>query len=348
MIQKRIDESSTHELQMFTNEHLNDYHFFKKFTSNDLEILSNYFQLETFPKNHSILTQGKMGDKLYIVKSGTGKIYVKKPGNIQKFVANTEIGNCYGEVSMLAGDIITASIVTEEEMECYTLTREKLISLRYTYSDLAWQVEEAIANSAIEKIEKTLVFAEKFYAKTEKASFPFPINTLKPLIPTQKPYQKTIKEDLQSFSCVFDNPLFRTLSTQDKELLLSISEHITVEKDSQIQLKNGDGISIVCQGMLQIYTESLPKVSFIEPGKFLGNIPYIAKKNFFSAFAREKTILIKISSNELDKLYTNHRTIWIELHKMMCSQVVQLVYAIDRLILRLESTKQQSLEGCNV
>lgn len=75
----------------------------------------------SFPKSHTIFTEGQEGRSMYIVVSGSVKVHLN-----QQELAQLPEGACFGEMSLFDAEPRSASVTTLEECDCLVLTQQQL------------------------------------------------------------------------------------------------------------------------------------------------------------------------------------------------------------------------------
>jgi signal-transduction protein with cAMP-binding, CBS, and nucleotidyltransferase domain len=322
---------------MSTEKFIKDLPFFSSFDDEQVKILSEYIELKSFNTGDTLLKQGYFGNELLIIKSGNGNITVCKPGDMRRHIANTQIGNCYGEVSMLSGDIITASIEATEAMECYSFSREKLIVLRILLPHLAIKIEHAIAVSAVKKIETMIQLAKNIYSNRKVSETSKSFESIPKFNTIHNESYQTIPNNPKCKPLMNKIPIFEKFNEDEVIKLFKYCTIISYEKGARVQYDKQHSLDSVCTGVLQVYDGVLSKISFIEPGSLYGQLTYFDEHFHLNAFCRENTILIRFEMDKLKAMYKENLKLWSKFHTVMSTQVVKFLYDVDRLILRLES-----------
>jgi CRP-like cAMP-binding protein len=75
----------------------------------------------SFPKRHTIFTQGQEGRSLYILVSGQARVHIG-----DRDLARLQKGDCFGEMSVFDAEPRSASVTTVEPCECLMLTQQQL------------------------------------------------------------------------------------------------------------------------------------------------------------------------------------------------------------------------------
>ena len=92
---------------------------FRNTSDNKLIKICHLMTKEKFNEGDIILKEGEIGDKFYIIKKGKVKVY-----NSNKYVRDLEIGNCFGETSLLINKPRTATIKAISKCTFYVLTKK--------------------------------------------------------------------------------------------------------------------------------------------------------------------------------------------------------------------------------
>ena len=92
--------------------------FLKKFSDNELRVLSQYFHRRQFVDQEVVFNQGDMGVGLYFIFSG-GVDILAKPlggGRALRYVTSLEQGDVFGELALLEEDPVrTATVVAKND-----------------------------------------------------------------------------------------------------------------------------------------------------------------------------------------------------------------------------------------
>lgn len=103
-------------------EELKQFPLLKNLTDEDLEALSTYVKEETFEKDSNIITEGDMGDTLYILLDGKVDV-IKKTIYDDEFICASLDGSMhclFGEMAVIDNDKRSATI--KAKTKCLTLS----------------------------------------------------------------------------------------------------------------------------------------------------------------------------------------------------------------------------------
>ena len=98
---------------------------FRILSDEKIEFLQNNLKIEKFQNGKKIITQGEVGDKLYIIKSGRVDFFVNS-----RYIRSQNEGEDFGAKSLiLSSDKRTATAIANGEVQCYTLTAKVFKSI---------------------------------------------------------------------------------------------------------------------------------------------------------------------------------------------------------------------------
>ena len=92
---------------------------FRNTSDNKLIKICHLMNKEKYNDGDIILKEGEIGDKFYIIKKGKVKVYKDN-----KYIRVLEVGNCFGETSLLIHKPRTATIKAEDKCSFYVLTKK--------------------------------------------------------------------------------------------------------------------------------------------------------------------------------------------------------------------------------
>ena len=116
----KIAQTKSAQLQSFGNISL-----FRILSDEKIEFLQSNLKIEKFQNGKKIITQGEVGDKLYIIKSGRVDFFVNS-----RYIRSLNEGEDFGAKSLiLSSDKRTATAIANGGVECYTLTAKVFKSI---------------------------------------------------------------------------------------------------------------------------------------------------------------------------------------------------------------------------
>ncbi|MCI0393122.1 MAG: Crp/Fnr family transcriptional regulator [Acidobacteria bacterium] len=98
------------DLSVFSNISL-----FNNLTSEQLSQLDHFFHRKTFPAGTAIITSQQPGEVIYIILSGTVKVYVEQTEGTDVTLAILAAGEVLGEIGLIDSGARSASAITLEE-----------------------------------------------------------------------------------------------------------------------------------------------------------------------------------------------------------------------------------------
>ena len=98
------------------------------FTPSEISALSQRFRRETYAAGKPVFHEGEPGDEVFLIAKGTASVFIKQPGgNIR--LATFAAGTVFGELALLDEGKRSASVIADEELVCYGLTKLSFAAL---------------------------------------------------------------------------------------------------------------------------------------------------------------------------------------------------------------------------
>ena len=88
--------------------------FFTQLNDRELEVVRSVASERTYPKNAVVLTEGEMGDSLYMIQSGKVKVVIGDEEGRELILKILGPGDFFGEMSMIDKQPRSASVTTIE------------------------------------------------------------------------------------------------------------------------------------------------------------------------------------------------------------------------------------------
>ena len=96
--------------------------FFTQLTEEELEVIRSLASEKHYPKNAVVLTEGEMGDSLYMIQSGKVKVFISDQEGREMILKLLGPGDFFGEMSMIDKQPRSASVTTAEASVFLLLT----------------------------------------------------------------------------------------------------------------------------------------------------------------------------------------------------------------------------------
>jgi CRP-like cAMP-binding protein len=137
---------------------------FKYLDEKAVLFIIEYGQLVHFDENQTILTQGKMGQGLYIVIEGNLNVTIKLLGKGEIHLATLVPGNFFGEVSLLENEPCTATISTKEKTLCFLFKKKSFDCLYLAFPEIRHHIAQALIEEVIIR-QRLIITAIKKHTK---------------------------------------------------------------------------------------------------------------------------------------------------------------------------------------
>ena len=125
---------------------------FSSLTIAEVGDLVDHMKKYRFPKNEKVVRQGERGDSFFIIYKGKVGVRIKKGffGGSRK-VGELGPEQFFGEMALLTDDIRTATVVAEEDTDCFVLFKGDFQHLIEKNPAFAEMVKQASQRRAFEQ-----------------------------------------------------------------------------------------------------------------------------------------------------------------------------------------------------
>ena len=123
---------------------------FREVNSQTLVELIKKLHVKRIDKGIKVIKEGEHGDMFYIIH--TGSVVVKKKTGIifSKILAHLINDDCFGEMALISDQPRSATVITEEYSEFFTLNRDAFKNIIMKDPTLRRNIEEIAAKRKIE------------------------------------------------------------------------------------------------------------------------------------------------------------------------------------------------------
>jgi cGMP-dependent protein kinase len=111
-----LDEAQIKSNQLASFEHVP---MFRILSDDKIEFLQKNLKVEKFANGKKIITQGEIGDKLFIIKKGRVDFFVNS-----RYIRSLNDGEEFGARALISTEKRSATAIANGEVSCYTLTAE--------------------------------------------------------------------------------------------------------------------------------------------------------------------------------------------------------------------------------
>lgn len=118
---------------------------FASLKADNLERITPFFSLHTYPKDRLIFMEKDIGNSLFIIKSGSVKVTRISEDGREVILAILGVGDFLGEMSLLDGMTRSANVTTLEETDMFMLKREDFLSLIERYPQISISLLKELA-----------------------------------------------------------------------------------------------------------------------------------------------------------------------------------------------------------
>jgi putative peptide zinc metalloprotease protein len=135
---------------------------------NELDRLASSSKAEQFASGETIISQGSLGDRFYIIERGLVTIWKTDEEGVERKVVKLGRGQYFGEAALVSSKPRNATVRAETPLALLSLDKKDFDRLVRQYLDLADQVDEHVRYSWL--LREMPIFDELDYADLENLS----------------------------------------------------------------------------------------------------------------------------------------------------------------------------------
>jgi CRP/FNR family cyclic AMP-dependent transcriptional regulator len=118
--------------------------FFQKLNEHELAQIAALSKHHKFSRDHVVFFEGSRSDSLYVIVSGSVKIYQKAQDGREKILCVLGAGEFFGEFSLVDGQPRSASVATLQPTEMLSIAHLDFRRFVRSSPDVLWKVLEAM------------------------------------------------------------------------------------------------------------------------------------------------------------------------------------------------------------
>jgi CRP/FNR family cyclic AMP-dependent transcriptional regulator len=118
--------------------------FFQKLSEHELAQITSLSKRHKFNGDHVVFFEGSHSDSLYMIVSGSVKIYQRAQDGREKILCVLGPGEFFGEFSLVDGQPRSASVATLQPTEMFSIDHLDFRSLARRSPDVLWKVLEGM------------------------------------------------------------------------------------------------------------------------------------------------------------------------------------------------------------
>jgi CRP-like cAMP-binding protein len=143
-----FNSSMIHEFEFPSNKEIEHFlktlDLFSTLTEKELKFLTKMSYVKFYGPTEQILQQNTSSSSLYIIYSGSVDIFLEVDTDLRKKVASLNEKSYFGEMSLLTGQLTTASVISNSESYIIQIERPSIAHLFKERPELIKQISEII------------------------------------------------------------------------------------------------------------------------------------------------------------------------------------------------------------
>ena len=120
---------------------------FGQMTDDELRKIAERLRYSPFARGNVITKQGDdRSHWLYIIISGDAEVYLEMPGGAHRVLSTLSQGHFFGEMSLMTGAPISASVMAQTDVECYRLDKDVFEEIIHERPGIAEEISHLLVN----------------------------------------------------------------------------------------------------------------------------------------------------------------------------------------------------------
>ncbi len=312
---------------------------FKYLNLNELDVIKGYCKIVKFNRNELLFEQGKMNVGMYIILKGNAAVVAKTLGKNILNLATLDVGDFFGEVSLIQKTSCTATVIANEEVHCLSLTTDYFDMLILFYPEIRYKITKAIMEEVCGRLINLYNNINQIIDK---------MNISKELISKSDVIEPILELTTLQDSRIHEHDLLRSdffkIYTHDEiSLLINHSELTKVSKNFNIIKAKGTHSEyyFIIRGAVQLsisHKNKKAKLAVLSPISVFSSMSNVTNTTaMINHIACERALLLKISIEKLNEINMSHKSLWYKLYNAICKSFIASERAANKLIIRLNS-----------
>lgn len=200
---------------------------FRYLSKEQVAYVQSFGRILEFRDNKDILTQGKVGNGLYIVLQGRANVAIRVLGEKTLTVAHFEEGDFFGEPNLLNTQQSTASVSAQKKTVCFLVPRICFDSFSISAPEIRYLISKALVEDVIQRYRKINDDVSKILSKNNMTKI-----SLK---------KSSIKRSPADLRDIVKIPMFQYFEESELEDMVKNSYRLYIEDCSLIDAKETSG-----------------------------------------------------------------------------------------------------------
>lgn len=124
------------------------------FTTEDLATIKTMLQRRTYAKGELVFREGDSSAELFIIAHGSASVCIRLNEEYQARLITFSPGTLFGEIALLDQEMRSASVLADENLVCYVLTRADFLIVSQQYPFIAIKLLKNLARELSSRLRR--------------------------------------------------------------------------------------------------------------------------------------------------------------------------------------------------
>lgn len=319
-------------------KHLEESMMLKDLAKPQLALLFEHCEWVEFPSDTTIVKQGKPAQGIYVIVSGKVHLVARTLGEGSTKIMSLSKGDVLGGTGFIEKGPFSTSAITQTRVQCIYLGRTCLELLAAIDPQTKYKIFLRINKQVCRSMKKTHDKVVRYISQSDMFGLSFIGRALYSM--SQPKEFEVNKEDV--LKKIWRTHLLDGFSNEEKTVFFSHSAILESPKNCVLvhEREKKPSCFIVIHGAVQssiMKDNKVAKLSVIGPNSLFAGVACVDKKSEFTItfMACERTILLKIGSEDMAYFQKKKPKIWFKLYNLISESLVALGKSIHKLDVRL-------------
>ena len=127
----------------------------KTYTWREIEVLARHMEPFAYERDDSMFREGEIGDTMALIVAGEVKVYKETSTGERQLLATVGKGKTLGEMSLLDGQLRSATAIASVDTTALLITRERFEQLCRSFPALGLKLTRTVANMMSARLRST-------------------------------------------------------------------------------------------------------------------------------------------------------------------------------------------------
>ena len=145
-IHDRQEQLDTHKSMLKRlSDSLKKVYLFASLDEDERLLIAEHLEEVRYASGELIIREGEAGNSFFIIDQGEVEVFVNSPSGNRKSLATLSVGDFFGEIALLTGELRTASVQATLDVRVFRLQKDNFKSVLETRPDILDEISSVLS-----------------------------------------------------------------------------------------------------------------------------------------------------------------------------------------------------------